>query len=203
MYRAIFRNSKNLYGKAVMPISCGSVHQESDFLKATISEMKSRFVDSEIVLADTLQHYTLEMKGYQKPKVMAKALGDEFIKRNQYIDIPIIRWDDCCKDPDFEDSLQEVKNIYNGDLSYRNAVNHDIHTFITRHLKRSPNLSKNSESLCQNYILEETAILLSFFRNQGYTYLIYPGSLPSSINIISKSYFNLPKILKIDFKKVP
>lgn len=201
MYRTIFRNSKHLHGKVVMPISCGSLRQDSEFLKATISEMKSRFLDYHIVLADTLQHYTLEMKGYHESQLMAKTLGDQWISRNQqYIDTRIIRWDDCCKDSEFETSLQDLKTIYNDDSLYQKLVNQDVHTFINRH--RSVILYQNAELLSRNYILEETAVLMSFFRSQGYHYMMYPGNLPTSIDIINQYYVNLPKSIKITFKKL-
>ena len=102
--QAIFRNSKHLHGKAMIPISIGVPRQEGDYLQALILATKQHFSKYDIILTDTLYRYNLGGS-----ILMARDLGNLWLERNiSYLDAPVVRWDTCR-------TLQEIELLYDSD----------------------------------------------------------------------------------------
>ncbi len=201
----------------VLPISVGQPAHEGEKLQATLRMIEKRFSQCDILVADTLQRHNLlnqfsELEAYQ----MALLEGDNWLNRNKiHLDsfcIPhkIIRWDECIQGQVFKECLDNINNHYQNNLDFQNAFYHDINFFKNRY-KYSLNQNEFSlESLEKNslsYLLEETSVVLSYFIDKQYHFILYPSQIPKSISMCRDLFIdpnnpNLIRNLKIYFKKI-
>jgi tRNA-dependent cyclodipeptide synthase len=191
----------------VLPISVGQLYHEGEKFAATLQGVQNKFGSCDIIVADTLQRYNLLTEySAQDANTLALQRGQEWLQRNEIslkeFSIPhkIIRWDTCLKDPEFANWLEKIKEYYQHDKAYRNTIEEDINTFMQRSINHE-SIPMRRNSL--NYFLEETAVILSYFIRQKYTYIIYPRPMPKSITMAIE-HFTLqqyPDLLtSIDFR---
>lgn len=198
----------------VLPISVGNRNQEKDKLLATLEMVSNRFSCCDLILADTLQRYNLpSCNQVRDSKESARSLGDCWLNENKKsldrltIPFDFIRWDSCLNHPDFKIKLSKVKRLSLENAGYHQALKYDASVFLSRCKKNGKDSLLMTEEDRFNYLIEETAVLLSFFFGKKYKFILYPGDIPSSVkyflnNFLHKEYPDLLSPLKIYFKNI-
>jgi hypothetical protein len=136
------------HSKCLMPISVGQkVHECIKFL-STIRLINSSFKFCVILVDDSVQRHTMKIIDHSNEETLynkAIQAGDAWLERNAKIynqlTIPheILRWDKFLKHPDFKNKYALIVNLYDYDEFYRNTVNKNIDTFLSRYLERLEN----------------------------------------------------------------
>ena len=201
--------------KVVLPISVGQAYHEGDKLIATIELLNNRFSSCDIIVADTLQRKNLDIKDINDLENLDEFKnGSSWIERNKKsffefkIPYTIIRWNECLSNPEFSKKLNELKILYESDISYRECLENDISQLLQRKkdsdfLEQDKNKQKK---ISISYFLEETAVFLSYFLDKKYDIVLYPSNIPSSLAYVREKFIkpfhrNLLENLSINFKK--
>lgn len=183
--------------KVVLPISVGQeAHEGAKFL-ATLQLVSKRFRQCDIVIADTLQRFNLINKNtsLEDAAKASKVSGDLWLERNQNyfkaLAIPyhIVRWDECLNWPTFSNGLDITKCEYAKNSQYQQAFTADIAQFLSRkNTEATPTLHDTSLA----YFFEEIAVILSYFIDQQYQYIIYPSNIPKSAQLSRDLFLSTP-----------
>lgn len=159
----------------ILPISVGQPYHEAEKLKEKIQLIKKAYLQApfltiRILLADTLQCYSLAMQLEKKPedcKVLARKKGEEWKERyllpikdllNQDIkpatwNVQLETWDRWRNHELFIPFTQHIENYYKDNPQFREAIEADINEFEQR---RRPNrFSETERAYCRAYIKEE------------------------------------------------
>ncbi|MDF2940742.1 MAG: Uncharacterized protein K0R66_1384 [Gammaproteobacteria bacterium] len=197
--------------KVVLPISVGKEPHEGDKFLATLNLISRRFKHCDIVLADSLQRFNFINEADDKEEAAkhARLQGDLWLKRNGHsinvLSIPhkLIRWDDCIQWPTFSKWLKNVKQEYAVNPAYQQAFSADIVQFLSR---KKLKINDCLYELSLAYFLEEIAVILSYFVDQAYQFIIYPGRIPKSIEFsrglfLAKAQSELMHDLGVYFRK--
>jgi hypothetical protein len=88
---------------------------------------------------------------------------------------------------------------------FKSAFHDDINVFIKRSVERIENKYLIRNAL--NYLFEEAALMISYFVEKQYNYLLYPSNIPKSMAqsrsiFVSSEWPEYLHDLKIYFKKV-
>lgn len=162
-------------------ISVGQPYHEQEKLSATIDLVSGKFKSCTIMVCDTLQKYNLmEHLNAEDAYKISLQKGAEWIERNHHIfsklGIPynIIRWDDIIKDVNYKSKLNNIENLYNTNLSYKDAFKKTIDEYVVRVTRRCETLNheqRYENSL--NYLKEECAGML-IWADYEFNFEVYP-----------------------------
>lgn len=195
MYKASFKinNSKNIEGKkCVLPISVGQPYHEGEKLLATINLInKSQLAHCSVVVADSLQKHNFISD--QSPYETSMLLGDNWLQRNKNIldtlSIPhqIIRWDLWLQHTEYPKYRYALEREYNSNPNYRHAFDESINQFIQRKVASNEEIDHISQKKIFNsglqYFLEECAVAVCVWEEEGYNYVMYPQVRPRALSM--------------------
>lgn len=205
------------YTTCIMPISVGQEYHEDAKLKACINLVNTKFNECHIVVCDSLQRHTLQIKNpYLQPEELYKIsleLGNAWIDRNKealaQFSIPynISRWDSWLENPDYKNAKHTIDTLYETNSAYKKAILETAERFYKRS-KNLKNLLLKKDifiSLSIKYIQEECAVLLLWKKTQS-NFILYPGSINDALYIIHHHliYLKFPELLiplRITIKK--
>jgi hypothetical protein len=192
-YKANFKglsaeNEQKLKHKStgcILPISVGRHYHEEGRLEATLKLVSLCFKECLILVADTLQRYSLaivspEQSGESLYK-LASENGFAWINRNieaikKHLTIPfkIQRWDDWLWHKNFQFYYEKVTGLYEMDLKYKSAVNDIANQFCTAVKNRTPfSVHDDVYALSVRYLLEESAATC-LWTYLPYEFQVYP-----------------------------
>lgn len=221
-YKATFSNippEERNYLKArtcEVGISVGQPYHEGNKFRATLREVNNIFKEYTIMVADTLQKYTLAIKDdlARTPDDLyefSAKLGEEWLERNKHIieeelKIPykIIRWNDFINNPNFAIDNQKVKELYSSSPDYKKIVDEVIESFLKRSNKTNVIDYKRYFNYSLEYLLEEYAVFLQF-KDLDFDYEIYNTinhAILATYKALEVKKENQVKILEIRFKKI-
>ena len=134
----------------LLGISVGGDAHEGERLSAIVDGINrihdnDKVIHCDIMLCDTLQRYNYMIDGKTDEEVairLSKAEGEAWIKRNKPIleklklSYRIIRWDECRSDSQYQTAISEVKDKYNKDPKFQEAISRSTQTFLSRFIKR-------------------------------------------------------------------
>ncbi len=177
--RKEFKNSKCILG-----ISVGQKYHENGKFHASVRLVNKHFSYCNILVADTLQRYTMNIEQQDIDEkeiyILSKKAGDAWIERNmKYISeltIPYVvsRWDEWLADDRYQYYSKQVSELYNNDAVYKDAVETIARDFL---LKRDSSNIKNQKlafDLCLKYLLEESAVACLWVEC-GHKFDVYPS----------------------------
>jgi tRNA-dependent cyclodipeptide synthase len=199
-------------GACIVHISVGQDYSEGDKFLATMDLINETFSSCKIILCDTLQRHTLQIKNKglsdEDAYKLAKSLGDEWLERNkpayQYLTIKndISRWDDWLHHENYNPLFQEVNQLYLTNDVFRTAVLNTANAFIERN-----QLDKDSKALdlCLKYIIEETPVLIPLWALTVCGFVVYPrfrtAAMQASYNHFLGEHSHLLKEVALKFNQ--
>lgn len=209
----------NFSGKiATLPISVGQEYHEGEKFRSVVQLVQRReFAQCIVIVCDLVQRHNLRVLhelSLGEATDKARALGDAWLTRNkQYLDessVPytIIRWDECVTNEGFVRRLEEINQLRENDQEYRTALAQDTEIFVSR--KARDELDELTRvhvaESCVQYLIEETAVIGSFFVDNKFEFLFYPGGIPRSVEIFINRFIKPehPELINhfgIHFKK--
>ena len=203
----------------LMPISVGQTIHEGAKFEAVIKLINSSFKHCTILVDDSVQRHTIGIKinaSHEELYQLAVEEGDAWLKRNEQaynqLTIPfnIMRWDDWFNNIHFIESYQRVKQQYNENGLYKNAIDANIDDFLSRYLKDAQDITtdyNHAVNLCLDYLLEECAVMC-LWTDQLYDFEVYPSGRNKAMEatyeqLIKPLYPNYLKPVALRFKKYP
>ncbi|HAT7747608.1 TPA: hypothetical protein KKX05_002775 [Legionella pneumophila] len=211
--RKLFSSSSCL-----MPISVGQPVHEGEKFEATIHLVERSFQTCTILVDDSVQRHTIAILNPDKSEdelyKMAIQEGDKWIERSQHLynsfNIPlnVLRWDDWFNMPEFAQSYKNVKEEYQSNPLFKQAINANIDDFLERYLRNNTEItpqSPNAISLCLDYLLEECAVMCLWVKGE-YDFELYPSGRNKAMAatydfLIKPSYPEYLKAVALRFKK--
>ena len=210
----------------VLPISVGQTYHESEIFERTVDEINRQFSKCILVIADTLQRHTYELKGLSEDEAlrMSRSKGVEWLIKNQSsldkfsIETEVIHWDQWLQHGSYIEKKADIdrryahggQSIVGPDREFRTAVNRASAKFISGYLNEHG--KKNFEidfasKKCREYILEEGAVI-TMFSEHNYDCMAYPARHNSTNQEIFDCLQNFflegkMKLLNIQISKVP
>lgn len=203
----------------LMPISVGQAIHEGAKFAAVIKLINSSFKHCTILVDDSVQRHTMGITNDASADAlyqMAVAEGDAWLARNEYafmqltIPFEIRRWDDWFNSVNYINSYQRVRQLYDSNEHYRQAIHANIEEFLSRYLKNHPEIPVNDEravALCLDYLLEECAVMC-LWTEKAYDFEVYPSgrnkAMAATYDQLIKPYY--PDYLRpvaLRFKKYP
>ena len=208
------------YKTCIMPISVGQKYHEDAKLKTCIELVNRKFHACHIVVCDSLQRHTLQIKNPSlEPEELYKLsldLGNSWIDRNKealtQFSIPytISRWDDWLTNLDYIDAKHTIDNLYEINSTCKKAIQETAEIFYARSKKRETQLIDKNRFLSSSikYIQVECAILLLWKKTQS-NFLIYPAEIGKAIYLTYQNFiyphfpeFLMPITIKIKKKEL-
>ena len=202
--------------KVILGISVGQEYHESDKLLATIHLInKLPIKECVIAVCDSLQKYNImDCKDFGSSHSQSLIFGDMWIKRNEHIikmltkPNQIIRWDHWLKHKQYPKCKSNIENEYQANHLYKQAVDETIYKFIKRSSAKNQKLIQPIlYSRCLEYLLEECAIVMNLWAEDGYDYIIYPQFMTSAMDktreiFVANTHSNKAQWLPLRFKKI-
>ena len=193
--RKEFKNSK-----CVLGISVGQKYHENGKFHASIRLVNKHFGYCNILVADTLQRYTMSIKQQNIDEkeiyILSKKAGDAWIERNmRYISeltIPYVisRWDEWLADNRYQYYSKQVSELYNNDAVYKDAVETIACDFLAKRDSLNVKNQKLAFDLCLKYLLEESAVACLWVE-RGHKFDVYPSG--ANLVMIMAVHKLLPK----------
>ena len=201
----------------IMPISIGQEYHEDAKLKACIHLVSKHFNACHIVVCDSLQRHTLQIKNpsFQPEELytLSLKLGTAWIDRNKetlkQFSIPynISRWDDWLKNSDYNNAKHKINTLYETNTIYKKALQNSAELFYQRSKQQKEQLVEKDIfiSLSIKYIQEECAVLL-LLQKTHCNCILYPGSINDAFyityqNLIYPEFPNFLLPIHITIKK--
>lgn len=174
----------------IIPISVGQKYHEPAVFEETLNHLAAQnYGEYVIVVADTLQHYTLRMRKsfLKEDQAKQKALerGTEWLDQAKPViertfagkkNYRIVRWEECLQDPLCPAAMQEIFQRYENEPEFKASIEKIVETYLDGFENKGKKQRKGSatnsdllektteqlrkEKLCRNYILEETALIM-------------------------------------------
>lgn len=203
----------------LMPISVGqSIHEGAKF-EAVIKLIGSAFKHCTVLVDDSVQRHTLSIIKQENPDKLyqlAVQEGDDWLARNHNalnklaIPFEIMRWDDWFNTAGYLPSYNKVKQLYDSNVSYREAIHANIEDFLSRYLKNFLHIEVDkdrAEALCLDYLLEECAVMC-LWTEKFYDFEIYPSGRNKAMaatyeQLIKPLYPDYLRPVALRFKKYP
>lgn len=183
-YREQFPNPR-----AQLTISVGQPIHEGERLSATVKLVNQSFTHCTIMIDDSIQWYTLAINTPNTPQAtlleQAIQAGDDYLKRNQALfentfTIPyqIIRWKDWHNTIPWQQAIIKMTQDYETNPLLQQGIDQNVHTFLTRYEKNKASHTYDrtiATILCTHYLIEECAIMRTFWVDLGCHYEVYPS----------------------------
>lgn len=188
--------SKFSQARALLPVSVGmAVHEKSKF-DATMEAVQKNFNSCVIIVDDTIQRFTMSIyypgKSSRELIIDSSTAGSEWIKRNKptldRLTIPyrIIRWSYWLHHMEFQNAMDQVKEMNKNNPLFQIALDTSIEEFLSRVGKRIKFDKPSAVSACRKYLFEECAAM-TLWPELRCQFEIYP----SGRNMILKTNYEL------------
>lgn len=163
---------------ARLGVSLGQPYHEGAKFEALCEWTSKRFLETEVMIADTLQRWnTLAQGRTDGSRITAEwqAKGDAWLERNKAAldmlkGLTVTRWDDYIHRDSFPEHLQTVHAAYQDDTAFRAKIDDAAQTYIERNQLRTDALP-----FSRGYLFEECAVFLQMNADVPKAD-IYPGS---------------------------
>lgn len=215
--------------RCILPISImqKKEHEGARFA-ATIKLVNASFKACSLLIVDSLYRYTLKIDYPHETEnaltKMATKAGDDWLVRNiaayKQLTIPhrIIRWRECLDRDDFTEQHRIINRLYDGDLTYRQAIDATVEEYLTRQMKTLTDTDESRKThsfnydhafnCCVNYLKEECAAMCLYSKPpfKEHEFEVYPTGRATALAItyellIKPLYPNMLKPVSIRFKK--
>lgn len=178
-------------------------------LEAIVRWIASRARRCSVLVGDSLGRISLQVREGMDPETAereARALGQRYAAEtealfrrytSERLTFEFKFGTEYAKHPCFEPYLANVRELYEKDSAFQQLV----HDFGDKYLERTAHsigearLNEHWQRLAREYLIEEIA-LLACLAKDGWTTLVYPGSIDSIIEIAEGRYPALPTPLK-------
>jgi tRNA-dependent cyclodipeptide synthase len=178
-------------------------------LEAIVRWIASRARRCSVLVGDSLGRISLQVREGMDPETAereARALGQRYATEtealfrrytSETVTFEFKFGTEYAKHPCFEPYLANVRALYEKDAAFQQLV----HDFGDMYLQRTATsigearLTERWQQLAREYLIEEIA-LLACLAADGWTTLVYPGSIDSIIEIAEGRYPALPASLK-------
>ncbi|MDB5490329.1 MAG: hypothetical protein JWO78_178 [Micavibrio sp.] len=200
-YKAIVDNPQGV--KDVILIVCPPSHdQQGAKFAATMETIRAQFNLQAIWLADSLDRHN------SGSVLKATQRGDDWLQRHGGLiqGIPVHRWAEVRKHPDFEMKYAEINRLYVSSLEARKAVDEicarQANIIAARVISKgqTPDIT-DLQRRCVSYMLEEIAGL-SIIRSHTDAPEIYPGdhfASPEVFHGLARIPLKIPPVMKLTF----
>ena len=150
--------------KVILPICVRSPNVQGRNFTAMLDSMMRRINHVEIVLCDYLDRYNLDHDG-DLAMQQSKEWQDKYLKEvfARFKTVNVTDWLDIMKEPSFQDRFKTICDLYDTNLSVKEAIDINVDIYVQDKIKRivmeqgwdyDPYaLEQNS----RNYLLEEYA----------------------------------------------
>jgi hypothetical protein len=186
----------------VLTISVGQeVHEGDKFLK-TIELVNKSFKSCIILIDDTLQRHTMALESTHDADFfydISLKEGDLWLERNEkyYSQLEILkgftRWNDWLNHENYHSKQQEIKNLIDSDLDYKEAFEYTISEFLSRYYSRLIHKDKfdiiRARNLCHTYLVEECTVL-SLLVELNCQFEVYPGKRNFAMSTTHKRFIS-------------
>ena len=207
-YKASFRHTTSEQkkrfkeSKCILPISVGQEYQDGEKLVASLKLINNNFKEVVILVNDAIQWYNDAIVSLQESEEklfnIAKVRGDEWLDRNkkffdQYLSInkKIVRWEYWITQKNFKFFHEKVLNLYRDNDSYKDIIEQNVLTYVSRFKKRNANLDEERAfNMSLKYLLEECASVCLWV-NEKCEYLLYPYEINRSV-VATRKYLIEP-----------
>lgn len=188
-------NDKDMhYKNAIIATSVYNEKCSGKKLRATITKCKKIFKTSHIIVGDLLQRHNIQADHPEMSSDVcmseSQKIGDGFLKNNSdelkeraKRKSCIVRWKELLCDQACLNQLDEMREAYNTNPHFKDAVDETASNFIER------NIGKNHAASVK-YIIEELAFLLVYARRNQCHYIVYPNPIPSAISAMRDIFLN-------------
>lgn len=188
-------NARFKKSSVVLILSMGQETAEWEKLAAQLELINNNFKECIVVLADTLQRYTLkvtEKLKYSEVYDVALQRGKLWLKRNQTVlsklTIPhkITTWNDWLEHPNYQENRKLIDCHFENSPSFKQAFLNTAELFYSRYQTRIGTVSSVSKreediSYCLEYLKEESTIIMPIWAKEGINFIIYPSEIPEAL----------------------
>ncbi len=207
------RNSISEYHKCVFGISLGSKNfVNPKRIEACIKWISENFQSCLVLVADSVYRLTIEvrqgLKGHEA-KLLAIRSGEKFVNENYFL---FEQYSQSCefefkmasqieKQSEFEIYYHQLQCLYQKNQSFQKIIN----SFGEKYLNRVEKVQEENKHiehslqekmyLSTTYILEESALNACLVK-EGWSVLVYPGSLKAFEEIAEGLHPEVPEPLK-------
>jgi tRNA-dependent cyclodipeptide synthase len=209
---AQIRSSLDRLGPCMLGVSLGGGNAAAFHgakLEALVRWIASRTERCSVLVGDSLGRISLQVREGMDPETAqreARALGQRYAAEtealfrryaSERLTFEFKFGTEYAKHPCFAPFLDNVRALYESDEPFRQLV----HDFGDKYLERTARsigearLNERWQQLAREYLIEEIA-LLACLAVDGWTTLVYPGSIDSIIEIAEGRYPALPAPLK-------
>jgi hypothetical protein len=190
-YKEEFKDSHCL-----LVISVGQAAHEGEIFRSTIQLINRSFRECTILVADSLQRYTLAIgNNYADEILYAQSIheGDLWLERNRKIydkfTIPynVTRWDPWLERADYEQQKEMVNTLYEIDEKIKHIFHMEIEIFLKRYQSHINNIFNYDKAFkfCLDYLKEECSVM-GLLAHAAYDFELYPRSRGSIMLVIYK-----------------
>jgi tRNA-dependent cyclodipeptide synthase len=197
---------------AILLVSIGAENEGANFI-ATLDMIKSiGFKKVKILVADTLQRFTLyglnAVANIEEAAARAREAGDHWLAKHTHLikqnGFEIIRWQDLLIEAEYSSFKKEIDALYQDNSKIQLAVDDAANSFYERYENLQAYLKFDKLSFIEQskqYLLEECPFIPLWYK-QGIDYLLYPNSPNNAIQAMI-NYFvkdnNMLNWLRFDF----
>lgn len=184
--------------RAILLVSVGMENDGPNFL-ATLDMLSSAgFKNVTILVADTLQRYTVYglnlSRSMEEAKKISLSAGDRWIAKNSSLiekyGFDILRWEELLGDPNYQTNRVEIENIYRSNQKIKDAIDNTAKSFSERYNDLKGKLFYEESALIdcsRNYLIEECPFIPMWY-NKKIDYIIYPNSPNQAIQAVRDYY---------------
>ena len=187
------RSSLSEYQKCVFITSLGSKHfLNSKRIEACIKWISKNFQACVVLVGDSIYRLTIEVRQELKgDEALVEAIrtGEKFIDENTYLfdqysqncQFEFKKTSQIEKQSEFDIYYQNLQCLYQKDQSFQNMVNSFAQKYLDRYQQveednKQEDYDQEKTHLGITYLLEESA-LFTCLAKQGWSVLVYPGSI--------------------------
>lgn len=199
-------NEKDVSEKsAILLISIGTENEGANF-GATVDMINSiGFKKVKILIADTLQRFTLRglnaVQNVEEATNRAKEAGDNWLSKHLSLieqnGFETIRWQTLLSEPEYAVLKREVDELYKNNSKIQHAVDETANSFYGRYesLQTYFNFDKHKFiEQSKQYLLEECPFIPLWYK-QKIDYILYPNSPNNAIQAMINHYVKNKAIL--------
>jgi tRNA-dependent cyclodipeptide synthase len=199
------RNSFAQGGRCILGISLENKNFVTAKLVGMVDWISRHFESCTILIADSIHHYSLEIKGVDENYSYDKALrlGREAIDTNNPIfqrysercSINILLCSEVQTWKNYFIHYEEVVKLFDNSESFSQCLHNFADTFVERRYESDVEYFRKSIQKSCTYLLEELAIL-ACLSEQGNNVFVYPGDLRALSEISEGLHPDAPQALK-------
>jgi hypothetical protein len=189
--------------KAQLTISVGQSIHEGERLIATVKLVNKSFHACTIMIDDAIQWYTLAISAPQhlsREELLQTAIqaGNAYLARNmplfvEHLTIPyqVIRWRDWHGIEEWQQAIDTMQVAYRTNRVLKQAIDQNVQTFLTRYERNKAGSNYDQDraiELCINYLIEECAVMRTFWPKLGCHFEVYPSGRNEAMTATHKLF---------------